>query len=109
PFNNYVVTQTLTGAQVKSVLEQQFCSPTRANLILQVSAGLTYTWSESAACGSKVSNLQLNGTPIDPAASYRVTMNSFLADGGDCFPEFKNGTNRVFGGLDIDALTDYLG
>jgi 5'-nucleotidase len=108
PFNNYVVTQTMTGAQIKTVLEQQFCAP-RGTLILQVSAGFTFTWSASAACGSKVSSIALNGTPIDPASSYRVTMNSFLADGGDSFPEFKNGTNRVFGGLDIDALTDYLG
>jgi len=108
PFNNYVVTQTMTGAQIKTVLEQQFCAA-RGTLVLQVSAGFTFTWSESAPCGSKVSNIALNGTPLDPSASYRVTMNSFLADGGDSFPEFKNGTNRVFGGLDIDALTDYLG
>jgi 5'-nucleotidase len=113
PFNNNVDTETLTGAQVKKVLEQQFCdgalTTPRTNVILQPSAGLTYTWSASAPCGSKVSNLQLDGTPIDPSAGYRVTMNSFLADGGDGFPEFKNGTNRVVGGLDIDALTDYLG
>jgi 5'-nucleotidase len=113
PFNNYVVTETLTGAQLKTVLEQQFCNATltapRANVILQPSAGLTYTWSASAPCGSKVSGLALNGVPVDPAAGYRVTMNSFLADGGDGFPEFRNGTDRVFGGLDIDALTDYLG
>jgi 5'-nucleotidase len=113
PFNNYVVTETLTGAQLKTVLEQQFCNATltapRTNVILQPSAGLTYAWSGSAACGSKVTNLTLNGVPVDPAASYRVTMNSFLADGGDGFPEFRNGTNRVFGGLDIDAFTDYIG
>jgi len=114
PFNNNVVTETLTGAQVKTVLEQQFCNatltaPRVANVILQPSTGLTYTWSQSAPCGSKVSGLALNGVPIDPSASYRVEMNSFLADGGDGFPEFRNGTNRVVGGLDIDALTDYLG
>jgi 5'-nucleotidase len=113
PFNNNIVTETLTGAQVKTVLEQQFCNATltapRANVILQPSTGLTYTWSQSAPCGSKVSGLALNGVPIDPSASYRVEMNSFLADGGDGFPEFRNGTNRVVGGLDIDALTDYLG
>jgi 5'-nucleotidase len=113
PFNNYIVTQTLTGAQLKTVLEQQFCNGAlttpRTNVILQPSAGLTYTWSAGAACGAKVTNLMLNGLPVAPATSYRVEMNSFLADGGDGFPEFKNGTNRVFGGLDIDALTDYLG
>ncbi len=53
--------------------------------------------------------MALNGVPIDPAATYRVTMNNFLADGGDSFPEFRNGTNRVTRGFDVDAFANYLG
>ena len=112
PFNNYVTTMTLTGAQIDAVLEQQFDNPSvGANRILQVSAGFTYTWNAQSPTGSKVGpgSIQLNGQPIDPAGTYRVTVNSFLADGGDNFTVLRNGTDRVVGGLDIDAFTAYLG
>ncbi len=112
PFNNLVVTQTLTGAQLKEVLEQQFAGyqGQTTQKILQVSDGLTYTWSASAPLGSKVTELALNGTPIDPAASYRVTTNDFLANGGDGFSTLTAGTARTTApGFDIDALVAYLG
>ncbi|MGK5680875.1 bifunctional metallophosphatase/5'-nucleotidase [Actinoplanes sp. URMC 104] len=112
PFNNLVVTQTFTGAQLKEVLEQQFAgyNGQTSTKILQVSAGLTYTWSASAPLGSKVTNLALNGTPIDPAASYQVTTNDFLANGGDGFTALSQGTGRTTApGFDIDALVAYLG
>ncbi|HET9541174.1 MAG TPA: bifunctional metallophosphatase/5'-nucleotidase [Candidatus Limnocylindria bacterium] len=116
PFNNLVVTQDMTGAQIKAVLEQQWaaCTPPgrsqNATVILQVSAGFTYSYSESQACGSRISNMMLGTTPIDPAAIYQVTANNFLADGGDSFPAFAVGTNRVFAPqFDVDALAAYLG
>ncbi|BCJ52263.1 bifunctional metallophosphatase/5'-nucleotidase [Actinoplanes sp. NBRC 14428] len=112
PFNNLVVTQTFTGAQLKNVLEQQFVGfgGQTTQRILQVSKGLTYTWTSTAAPGSKVSALALNGTPIDPAASYRVTTNDFLANGGDGFTNLTAGTNRTTApGFDVDALVGYLG
>ncbi|MBW6432573.1 bifunctional metallophosphatase/5'-nucleotidase [Actinoplanes hulinensis] len=111
PFNNLVVTQTLTGAQLKNVLEQQFAGfgGQTTQRILQVSNGLTYTWSASAAPGSKVSALTLNGTPIDPAANYLVTTNDFLANGGDGFSNLTLGTGRVTApGFDVDALVAHL-
>ena len=109
PFGNNLVTVTLTGAQIKQVLEQQFNNPAVGqNRILQVSTGFTYSWSLSAPAGSKVSNMMLNGVAIDPAASYRVTMNSFLADGGDNFSAFTLGTNRLGGAVDTDALEGYF-
>ncbi|MEH0846055.1 bifunctional metallophosphatase/5'-nucleotidase [Micromonospora sp. CPCC 205711] len=112
PFNNLVVTQTLTGAQLKSVLEQQFVgwNGQTTQRILQVSAGLTYSYDSSAAAGSRVSALALNGVPVDPAASYRVTTNDFLANGGDGFTDLKAGTGRTTAkGFDVDALVAYLG
>jgi 5'-nucleotidase len=112
PFNNLVVTQTLTGAQLKDVLEQQFTGykGQTTDKVLQVSAGLTYAWSSSAPLGARISALSLNGTPIDPAASYRVTTNDFLANGGDGFTNLTSGTNRTTApGFDIDALVGYLG
>jgi 5'-nucleotidase len=111
PFNNLVVTQTFTGAQIKDVLEQQF--PIVNNVvtlrILQVSAGFTYTYNPAAAAGSRISDIRLNGTPIDPAATYRVTTNDFLANGGDGFTTLTVGTDRVTApGFDVDALVAYL-
>ncbi|NBE80719.1 bifunctional metallophosphatase/5'-nucleotidase [Micromonospora rubida] len=112
PFNNLVVTQTFTGAQLKNVLEQQFpgFNGQTAQRILQVSAGLTYSYDSTAPAGSRVSALALNGTPIDPAASYRVTTNDFLANGGDGFTELAGGAGRTTApGFDVDALVSYVG
>ena len=106
PFGNVMTTLTLTGAQIKAVLEQQW-QPT-VTRILQPSASLTYSWSQSAPVGSKVSDIRISGTPLDPAASYRVSVNNFLADGGDGFAQLRNGTNRTGGLVDIDAFAAYL-
>ena len=106
PFGNILQTVTLTGANIKNVLEQQF-SATRT-FVLQPSAGLKYSWSASAPFGSKISGVTINGTPLDPNASYRVTINSFLQGGGDGFSEFTKGTNITGGGIDLDAFSAYL-
>ncbi|WP_029484717.1 bifunctional metallophosphatase/5'-nucleotidase [Deinococcus marmoris] len=109
PFGNILSVLTLTGAQLKDVLEQQFDNPAVGqNRILQVSQGFTYTWDNSKPKGEKVSALVLNGTPIDPAANYRVAVNNFLADGGDGFTTFRQGKDLIGGDLDIDAFRAYL-
>lgn len=112
PFGNSLVTKTMTGAQLHLLLEQQFvgCGGQTTKRILQVSAGFSYTLnSAAAACADKVTGLTLNGTAIDPAATYRVTMNNFLASGGDGFTVFNQGTDALGGAQDIDALTAYFG
>ena len=76
---------------------------------LDVSEGFTYSLSASAAPGSKVSAIAINGVAVDPAASYRVTVNSFLADGGDNYPVLVQGTDRLGGAVDLDALVAYFG
>jgi 5'-nucleotidase len=111
PFGNSLVTMTLTGDQIKAVLEQQMFqdqgdgAPTR---ILQVSQGFTYDWSASAPTGSKVTNMALNATPIVGSQTYRVTVNSFLATGGDGFTVLAQGTDRLGGAIDTDAVEAYL-
>ncbi|MEX1169713.1 MAG: bifunctional metallophosphatase/5'-nucleotidase [Chloroflexota bacterium] len=105
PFGNSLVTMTLTGAQIKALLEQQF---TGGIGILQVSEGFSYTYTVSAPAGSKVSSIMLNGSPVDPATNYRVTVNSFLADGGDNYAVLVDGTNRIAGNVDTDAFENYL-
>jgi len=111
PFGNNLVTVTMTGAQIDTLLEQQFvgCGQT-SNRILQVSNGFTYSWSSSAPACNKVdpTSIKLNGVTLDPAGSYRVTMNSFLADGGDGFTTFTLGTDRLGGAVDTDALEAYF-
>jgi 5'-nucleotidase len=113
PFNNLVVTQTLTGAQLKDVLEQQFpgFAGQTVQRILQPSAGFTYSYNTTAAAGSRVSDMALNGVSIDPAAPYRVTTNDFLANGGDGFTNLTVGlpTRITAPGFDVDALVAYLG
>jgi 5'-nucleotidase len=113
PFGNLLVSLNLSGDQIHTMLEQQWSTQTDGSvkfLHLGVSAGFTYTRSLSAPVGSKVdpASIKLNGVTIDPAATYRVTVNSFLADGGDGFAVLKEGTDRVGGGVDLDAFNAYL-
>ncbi len=111
PFGNSLVTMDLTGAQIETLLEQQWSTqPNPGNKLLQVSEGFTYAYSASATAGDKVdpASIMLNGMPIDLNATYRVTVNSFLADGGDGFAVLRDGTNRLGGAVDTDALEAYF-
>ncbi|KGN34809.1 5'-nucleotidase [Knoellia sinensis KCTC 19936] len=105
PFANVLVTMDMTGADIDAVLELQ---QNGGNGVLQIPASLTYDRSLSAAPGDRISNVRINGVPLDPAATYRVTVNNFLADGGDGFSTFRNGTNRFVGEIDLDAFARYV-
>ena len=109
PFRNQLVTLTLTGAQLKATLEQQWADPARPR-VLQVSKGFTYAFDASKAAGARIdaSSLKLNGTAIDPALSYRITVNNYLALGGDGFTALKDGTALQFGKYDDEALFAYV-
>ena len=109
PFGNNLVTMTLTGDQLERVLEQQWGPGTR-QVILQVSDSLRYTWDASRPVGDRIdpASITINGTPISPMATYRITVNNFLADGGDGFSLLREGTNRLGGVVDTDAFADYL-
>jgi 5'-nucleotidase len=109
PFGNTLVVKTMTGAQIKALLEQQFDNPAAGQKrILQVSAGFTYSYDVTKPAGARIGAIQLAGAPLDPAASYRVTMNSFLATGGDGFTVFNEGTDQLGGDVDIDALEAFI-
>ena len=111
PFGNSLVVKTMTGAQIRAVLEQQFNSganTTAAPRVLLPSAGFTYTYNLAQPAGSRITNMALNGTAMADATSYRVTMNSFLATGGDNFTVFNQGTNTLGGDQDVDALEAYI-
>jgi 5'-nucleotidase len=125
PFGNSLVTLSLTTQNIKDFLEEQFAgclgqSPSATRFALP-SAGFKYTWDGAQACGSRISNVTLlSGTnPVEtlvssagvvqnPAKIYRVTVNNFMADGGDGYSTLIKGTNRLGGAQDIDALTAYM-
>jgi len=109
PFRNQLVTLTLTGSQIRNMLEQQWLDPKRPR-ILQVSKGFAYAWDGAKLYGERVAadRMTLNGAPIDPAASYRVTVNNYLSVGGDGFTALKDGTAQQVGVYDADALYAYF-
>ncbi|WP_309095773.1 bifunctional metallophosphatase/5'-nucleotidase [Streptomyces sp.] len=111
PFANTVNLQDFTGAQLVQALKEQVSGPNAAApKILQVSSGLTYTLDLTKSGADRVvtDSIRLNGSAIDPAATYRVATNSFLAGGGDGFPTLGQGTNDVVGADDLTALEQYL-
>jgi 5'-nucleotidase len=107
PFNNYLVKLELTGQQIYDLLEQQFPPIQSYARMLQIS-GLTYTWDNRRPRGNRVVEVRQNGRPLDRAATYTVTTNSFLAEGGDRFSVFTRGANQVTGPVDLDALCSYI-
>jgi 5'-nucleotidase len=111
PFSNVMQVKTMTGEMITRLLEQQWSGLNAGTnmKILQVSNGFTYSYDLTRA-GNKVipGTIMLNGNPIDPLASYQVTMNNFLGDGGDNFTVFKEGTKTIGGSVDLDAFVNYL-
>ncbi len=112
PFGNILVTLDMTGAQIDTVLEQQYqpiLRPgARVTQFLAPSEGFTYTWDTTQPQGSRASNLMLNGVPINPATTYKVGTLSFLAEGGDLFTGFRDATNLVGAGDDLENLVAYI-
>ena len=111
PFANNVVTKSYTGAELKAVLEQQFASGTNSVLrpnLLTPSANFRFSYDKSRPEGQRIVAMMIDGKPIDPAKTYRVAINNFLASGGDNFTGFAVGRDAADAGLDLDATEAYL-
>jgi len=110
PFYNNLVTMTLSGAQVLTLLEQQWKGQGEGGRILQVSRGFSYSWDGRRAVGERVvpGSVKLNGQALDVARGYRVTVNGFIAGGGDNFVILKAGRDVRTGVMDVDALEAYV-
>ncbi len=119
PFNNIVATQTFTGTQLLDVLKDQWCGTNTSQTVLLPSSTIRYSFSRSVAASilhtpcagaaNPVSNVLIKGVALNPASTYRITTNNFLADGGDDFPSLKAGTGRTtLPDFDIDSLVRYL-
>jgi 5'-nucleotidase len=109
PFGNSLVTKTMTGDMIRRLLEQQFvgCGGQTTQRILQVSITFSYEQDPAAAaCSDKVGDMWVAGVLVEPTDTFRVTMNSFLAAGGDGFTVFNEGTDALGGAQDIDALVE---
>lgn len=108
PFGNDLVVITLTGAEIETVLKQQY-QPS-GNNILQVSDGFEFAWRQPAGQPIEIipGSIKLNGAPLVPTQTYRVVTNNFLAGGGDSFVAFKSGKDKVTVGSDLEALEAYV-
>jgi len=109
PFGNTLMVVTLSGDELRQVLEQQFDSGTADEpRILQVSQGFGYVYDRSAPPGWRIRQMRLHGEPIEPQRAYRVGLQSYLGEGGGSFSVFQRGRDVTGGGRDLDALVDYL-
>ncbi len=107
PFSNDLVSMDLTGAQIDLLLEQQWINQTSPKILK--TSGLTYTWDAARPIGDRVVDIRdASGNVLGASTVYRVTVNSFMATGGDNFVVLPSGTNRVVGAVDLDALVDYI-
>ena len=123
PFGNSLVTLTLTAQDIRDVLEEQFAgcrgqSATTTRVML-ASAGFKYTWDGAQACNARIRSASLTrngvteaivtaGNVVNPTKTYRVTVNNFMATGGDGYSTFLKGTNLLGGAQDIDALVAFM-
>jgi 5'-nucleotidase len=113
PFGNTLVVKTFTGEQLRELLEQQFSEGADGRAILRdsiliPSANFRYSYDLSRPEGQRIVRMSLDGKAVDPAAKYRVTVNNFLASGGDSYSVLTEGTDAVDAGLDLDALEAWL-
>jgi 5'-nucleotidase len=112
PFGNTLVVKTCTGQQIYNVLNEQFNNPAAgSNRIMLPSANVHYQWTTTGGPRIVDGSMSFDGgaTPIAKAASYRVAVNNFMADGGDNYTVFRSCTQPLGGDVDLDAFARYLG
>ncbi|HLO13124.1 MAG TPA: 5'-nucleotidase C-terminal domain-containing protein [Pseudoneobacillus sp.] len=106
PFNNDLVKVTMTGKQIRDLLNQQW-GQSKTNM-LQIS-GLTYTWDANFPIGQKVVSILLpDGSQLDLNKTYTVTANTFLVGGGDGFSVFTKAQNKEVGPVELDAFIHFI-
>ena len=108
PFGNSLVVKSFTGAQLKALLEQQFEGAALRPSVLVPSSNFRFAYDLSRPEGDRIVSMVLDGKPIEPAATYRVTVNNFLASGGDGYTVLSEGAEPFDAGLDLIALESWL-
>ena len=110
PFGDLLYTETLTGEQIITLLDEQWIGKKDIEPI-SASHGFAFTWDASKPDGSSKlvpGSVKINDAPLDPAARYRVTVDAFLADGGDGLTVLRQGTDKTPTVVDLAALTAYI-
>lgn len=111
PFGNTLQVLELTGAELKLALEEQWCNAgpaTPCNTLLAPSASLSYSYDRMRPQGQRITEILLNGAPVDPATRYQIVFNNFLANGGDGFASLVQRPTIGEAGNDLDALEAWL-
>ena len=108
PFGNTLEVLELSGADLLALLEEQFREGQDGGTMLIPSRGFAFTFDPARAVGQRITSATLNGVAVDPARAYRITVNNFLASGGDGFSVLSSAGNVAHGGVDLDALTAFI-
>ncbi|MCE4554890.1 bifunctional metallophosphatase/5'-nucleotidase [Roseateles cellulosilyticus] len=108
PFGNDIVALTMTGQQLRDMLQSQLPKAGAQPHLLQPSWTLRYRWRTAADGTPELGDVLVDGRPLEPGRDYRVVVNGFLAEGGETQGGFRLGRNRAVLGTDIDALTETL-
>ncbi len=108
PFHNDLVALTLSGSQLRELLNHQLPRGKSQPRLLQTSAGLRYQWARDADGGARLLDVQVDGQPLDDARDYRLVVNGFMADGGEGLSVLRQGRDRTVLGVDLDALLEWV-
>ncbi|MGM0792376.1 MAG: 5'-nucleotidase C-terminal domain-containing protein [Bacillota bacterium] len=117
PFGNTLATMKLTGAEVKTALEQSVSqAPGLNGGFLQVS-GLKFTYDASKEANDRVTSVMVqtkdgNWEALNLEKEYVVATNAFTAKGGDNYKVFENaykeGRVTDLGLTDWEVLQEYV-
>lgn len=110
PFANDLVRMNLTGVQILRLLNQQWSGANASTIRVLKTSGIRYIWDSRLPAESRVlpDSVTINGNRLSLGGTYSVTVNSFMASGGDNFTVLTEGTDRVVGPVDLDALVQYV-
>ncbi len=108
PFGNELVAMTLSGADLRELVQRQLPKTLAPRRFTQISNGLKFQWAQNAAGDSVLTELSLDGKPLQDTKDYRVVVNNFMAEGGDDLSVLRQGRDRVTLGTDVDALVEWL-
>ncbi|MFZ6658572.1 bifunctional metallophosphatase/5'-nucleotidase [Undibacterium sp. TJN19] len=109
PFGNTIVRMKLSGAQILTLLQQQWLNRSDDDpKKLYVSHGFSYSWDPKAAIEQRVQQVKIKGKSLDMNQQYLVVVNNFLAEGGDGFVVLKQGTDKEVLGRDLEAFESYV-
>ncbi|MBI5878395.1 MAG: 5'-nucleotidase C-terminal domain-containing protein [Chloroflexi bacterium] len=109
PFGNRLVQLDVNGADLLAVLENGVSRISDGAGRFPQVAGLRFAFSLTRPAGQRVTAVEIGSAaagfkPLDPAATYRIVTNDFMAGGGDGYEMLKNGTAVRGGDVPVDSV-----